>query len=127
MTELPRTAWTAAEIMAMHFAEPRWAVPGVVAEGVTLLAGAPKIGKSWLSLNISTPVACGGTALGRVAVDGGDVLYLALEANPRRLQSRLTKVLAGTAAPDRLTFAVHCEPLPAGGTERISSWLDTHP
>ncbi|WP_203231334.1 AAA family ATPase [Nocardioides caldifontis] len=124
---LPRTAWTAAEIMSMRFPEPRWAVPGVVAEGVTLLAGAPKIGKSWLSLNISTAVALGGKALGRVDVDCGDVLYLALEDNPRRLQSRLGKVLSGSVAPDRLTFAVHCEPLPAGGTERISAWLETHP
>ena len=127
MTEPPRTAWTAAEIMAMRFPEPRWAVPGVVAEGVTLLAGAPKIGKSWLSLNISAAVACGGKALGRIDVTGGDVLYLALEDNPRRLQSRLAKVLAGTTAPDRLTFAVHCEPLPVGGTERISAWLEAHP
>lgn len=123
----PRTAWTAAEIMAMDFPEPKWAIPGLVAEGVTLLAGAPKIGKSWLSLNVSTSVATGGKALGKVDVEAGDVLYLALEDNPRRLQSRLAKVLAREPAPDRLTFAVHCEPLPAGGAERIASWLDAHP
>lgn len=125
--EPPRTAWTAAEIMAMDFPEPRWAIPGLVAEGVTLLAGAPKIGKSWLALNISTAVALGGKALGKVDVLGGDVLYLALEDTPRRLQSRLTKVLANATPPDRLTFAVHCEPLPLGGSERIATWLDAHP
>lgn len=123
----PRTAWTAVEIMAMNFPEPRWAIPGIVAQGVTLLAGAPKIGKSWLALNVSTAVACGGRALGKVTVDAGDVLYLALEDNPRRLRSRLEKVLANAPAPPRLTFAVHCEPLPAGGTERITAWLDAHP
>ena len=37
----PRTSWTAAELMAAEFPEPRWAVPGIVAEGVTVLAGAP--------------------------------------------------------------------------------------
>lgn len=123
----PRTSWSAAEIMAMDFPEPRWAIPGIVAQGVTLLAGAPKIGKSWLALNVSTAVALGGKALGKVDVIGGDVLYLALEDNPRRLQSRLTKVLANAVPPDRLTFAVHCEPLPAGGADRIATWLDAHP
>lgn len=123
----PRTSWTATEIMAMTFDPPRWAVPGVLAEGVTLLAGAPKIGKSWLSLNLSAAVASGGIALGKVPVDAGDVLYLALEDNPRRLQDRLRKVLAGDDAPDRLTFAVVCETLPAGGADRIAAWLDGHP
>lgn len=123
----PRTAWTAAELMRMEFPEPRWAIPGLLAEGVTLLAGAPKVGKSWLSLNVSTAVAAGGKALGKVDVIAGDVLYLALEDNPRRLRSRLSKVLASEPASDRLTFAVACEPLPAGGAERITAWLDQHP
>jgi hypothetical protein len=125
--QLPRTSWTAAEIMAMDFPEPRWAVPGILAEGVTLLAGAPKIGKSWLSLNVSAAVAAGGKALGKLDVEGGDVLYLALEDNPRRLQSRLGKVLAGQGASERLTFAIACEALPAGGSDRIAAWLDQHP
>lgn len=125
--QLPRTSWTAAELMGMEFPEPRWAVPGVIPEGVTLLAGAPKVGKSWLALNLAVSVATAGKALGRVDVDEGDVLYLALEDNPRRLQSRLTKVLGAGAGPARLTFAVSCEALPVGGSERIAGWLDAHP
>ncbi len=125
--EPPRTAWTATEIMSMNFPEPKWAIPGLVAEGVTLLAGAPKIGKSWLALNVSTAVAAGGKALGRIDVLAGDVLYLALEDNPRRLQSRLSKVLGKDPVPARLTFAVYCEALPAGGADRIAAWLNAHP
>src|SRR5690606_1208354 len=41
-----RTSWTAAELMATDFPEPRWAVPGLVPEGITLFAGPPKVGKS---------------------------------------------------------------------------------
>jgi hypothetical protein len=123
----PRTSWTATEIMAMDFPEPKWAIPGLLAEGVTLLAGAPKIGKSWLALNVSTAVAAGGKALGKIDVLAGDVLYLALEDNPRRLQSRLTQVLGKDDAPSRLTFAVYCEALPAGGAARIADWLSAHP
>lgn len=123
----PRTSWTAAELMACDFPEPRWAVPGIIAEGVTLLAGAPKVGKSWVALGLAIAVATGGKALGTLDVIAGDVLYLALEDPPRRLQDRLSKVLAGDEAPGRLTLSIACEPIPAGGAERICAWLDAHP
>jgi len=123
----PRTSWTAAELMACEFPEPRWAVPGVIAEGLTLLAGAPKVGKSWLALGLGIAVATGGKALGALDVTAGDVLYLALEDPPRRLQERLAKVLAGATAPGRLTLSIACEPIPAGGAQRICAWLDAHP
>ncbi|MEJ7703487.1 MAG: AAA family ATPase [Geodermatophilaceae bacterium] len=110
-----RTSWTAAELMACDFPEPRWAVPGIIAEGLTLLAGAPKVGKSWLALGLGIAVATGGKALGALDVTAGDVLYLALEDPPRRLQERLAKVLAHSPAPSRLTLSIACEPIPAGG------------
>lgn len=122
-----RTGWSAAELMATTFPPPRWAVPGVVAEGVNLLAGAPKLGKSWLSLNLAVSVATGGKALGSIDVDAGDVLYLALEDTGRRLQDRLSKVLAGDLPPDRLRFETECETLGAGGAERIDRWCQRHP
>lgn len=122
-----RTSWTAAELMACDFPEPRWAVPGIIAEGVTILAGAPKVGKSWLALGLGIAVATGGKALGALEVTEGDVLYLALEDPPRRLQDRLSKVLAGDGAPVRLTLGIACEPIPAGGAGRISAWLGAHP
>jgi len=123
----PRTSWTAAELMACDFPEPRWAVPGIIAEGLTLLAGGAKVGKSWLALGLGIAIASGGKALGTLDVTEGDVLYLALEDTPRRLQDRLTKVLAHSPAPSRLTLSIVCEPIPAGGAERISAWLDAHP
>ena len=49
----PRSSWAADELMAMEFAPPRWAVPGFLAEGVSLLAGPPKVGKSWLALDLA--------------------------------------------------------------------------
>ncbi len=122
-----RTSWTALELMAAVFPPPRWAVPGLVAEGLTLLVGAPKVGKSWAALNLAVACATGGKAFGRIDVEAGDVLYLALEDTPRRLQSRLRKVLAGFPAPERLTISTTCEPLARGGSERISGWLETHP
>jgi hypothetical protein len=122
-----RTSWTAAELMATTFPEQRWAVRGLVAEGLTLLVGPPKAGKSWAVLGIGIAVAHGGKAFNKVDVDAGAVLYLALEDTPRRLQQRLGKVLAGEPAPKQLTIATECPALSAGGTERIAEWLDSHP
>jgi hypothetical protein len=99
-------------------------VPGILAEGVTLLGGAPKIGKSWLALGLAIAVASGGKALGSIKVDQGDVLYLALEDTGRRLQARLARLLSESGDwPTGLTLAVECPALPEGGTEQITAWL----
>jgi AAA domain len=122
------TTWTAAELMAANFPPPRWAVPDLLVEGATVLAGAPKAGKSWLALNLAVSVATGGPALGQIEVDPGPALYLALEDTPRRLQDRLGKILRGqTPAPETLTISIECPPLSAGGTERLADWLTNHP
>jgi hypothetical protein len=113
--------------MAAHFPEPKWAVPGILAEGVSLLAGPPKVGKSWLSLGLGLAVAAGGQAFDSVPVQGGPVLYLALEDTPRRLQTRMGKLLGGQKAPAGLTLVTECPPFPQGGNEAIAAWLDRNP
>ena len=119
-----RTHWTADELMAMDFVPPVWAVPGIICEGVTLLCGPPKVGKSWASLGLGLAVAAGGQALDAIPVEGGPVLYLALEDTPRRLQSRMGKVLGGQPAPSALTLATACPVIGQGGDEAIAGWLD---
>jgi RecA-family ATPase len=122
-----RRSWTAAELMAERFPDPCWAVPGLLAEGVVLLAGPPKIGKSWLTLGLAESIASGGKALGSIQVEPGAVLYLALEDTARRLQARLGKLLAGRAAPEALTLVTTCPPFTQGGDELVTDWLDRHP
>lgn len=125
--ERPRTTWTADELMAVSFPDPTWAVPGIIAEGLSVLAGPPKVGKSWLSLGLALSIAAGLPALGGVVVEPGPVLYLALEDTPRRLQARMRKILGGYPAPAGLTLDTHCPPLPAGGDAYIAGWLDENP
>ncbi|QKW07379.1 AAA family ATPase [Streptomyces sp. NA04227] len=123
-----RTAWTADELLAAEFPDPKWAVPGIISEGVNLLAGPPKVGKSWLSLGLALSVAAGGQAMDSVPVDAGPVLYLALEDTPRRLQTRMRKILGtGGRAPASLTLATSCPPLPQGGNEAIAQWIERNP
>jgi RecA-family ATPase len=76
-------------------------------EGLTLLAGKPKLGKSWLAFSVALSIAAGGGALGAQPVAKGDVLYLALEDNARRLQSRARRLLETmTCTPGNLDFAL---------------------
>lgn len=81
---------TADEILTTDWPEPTWAIPNLLPVGLTILAGRPKIGKSWLALQIALAVASGGMALNE-RVERGPVLYLALEDTERRLKSRMQK------------------------------------
>ena len=97
-----RTSWTASDLLGAELPEPRVAVDGLLPEGLTFMAGAPKLGKAWLCLGLAIAVASGGRALGNIHVERGDVLYLALEDNARRLQDRLRLLLNGEAPPEGL-------------------------
>lgn len=121
------TAWTADQLMALEFPPPKWAVPGIIPEGVCLLAGPPKVGKSWVTLGLALDIAAGGRAFGAIDVPAGPVLALALEDTGRRLQDRMGKILAGQPAPAGLTLATTCPPLPQGGDEAIAQWLERNP
>lgn len=111
----------------MTFPPTRWAVPGIICEGVTLLAGPPKVGKSWMALGLALAIASGRPAFGNIDIEPGPVLYLALEDTPRRLQSRMRTVLAGHPAPAGLTLGIACLPMPAGGDTQVADWLDANP
>jgi hypothetical protein len=102
-------------------------VPGILPEGVTLLAGKPKKGKSWMALGICEAVATGGMAFGSKPVEQGDALYLALEDNPKRLKKRLKKLLGGRDAPDRMHLKTGWARLDEGGDDELDEWLLEHP
>ena len=126
-SRVPKSPVTAEELLSMAFPEPRWTVPGILPEGATILAGKPKMGKSWLALGIAGAVASGGVALGKGRVEQGSVLYLALEDNLRRLQSRLKKHLRGGAPSRNLELVTEWPRLDDGGLEALEAWLTSHP
>ncbi len=119
--------FTAAELMSEELPDVRWAVPDILPEGVSLLAGKPKMGKSWMSYGLCLAVATGGVALGTKRVEKGEALYLALEDNKRRLQRRLDKLLAGDSVPKGLHMAIAWPKADEGGVERIDAFLQAHP
>lgn len=122
-----RTRWSATDLMATTFPAVVYLVSGILVPGLTLLVGAPKLGKSWMALNVAAAVASGGRALGNVTVDAADVLYLALEDPPRRLQERLTIVLEGSPVPAGLSFATEWPLLHDGGADLLDQELADNP
>jgi len=118
---------SATDLLAKSFPAPRWAVEDVIAEGLTLLAGAPKLGKSWLVLGVGVAVAAGGVAIGRIPITAGDVLYLALEDTQRRLADRLRAILQDAPAPERLHIATEWPRLGLGAESALDAWLTQHP
>src|SRR4051794_20023949 len=74
-TGRPRIS-NAAELMKRIFPPIKYVVPGYIAEGCTILAGRPKLGKSWLMLDIGLAVAAGRYCLGETLCQEGAVLYL---------------------------------------------------
>lgn len=95
-----RTSWTVQELLATDFPEPPWVVPDLLPVGLGILAGRPKIGKSWLALQLAIAIGSGGRFLD-IPVDKAPVLYLALEDSPRRLKSRLELMQAPVDADIR--------------------------
>jgi putative DNA primase/helicase len=69
------------DLLSWELPPVRWTIPEILPEGLTLLAGKPKLGKSWLALSVALSIAAGCVALSAQTVAKGDVLYLALEDN----------------------------------------------
>ena len=121
--------FTAAALRTMAFPPVSYIVPGIIPEGLTILAGRPKIGKSWMALDLALGIATGKPVLGGVHAEQGDVLYCCLEDNPRRLQRRITKLLSlfGSGWPERLALTTRWRRLDDGGVEDIEAWCDSVP
>jgi AAA domain-containing protein/DNA primase RepB-like protein len=120
----PPRAFHTKDLDKMQFNALKYVVPGYIVEGLTLFAGKPKIGKSWLLLHAAYAVASGGTTLGDIRCEEGDALYAALEDGPRRLQSRMRKLFPLPPRPGRLWFVCEMPRLTEGGLDFIRSWLD---
>src|SRR5262249_26204733 len=114
----------AAALDAMTFDPLTEHVPGLVVEGFGVIAGSPKIGKSWLVDDIALGCAYGGMVLGAIPVTPRPVLLASLEDSPRRLQSRLRKLSQRQDLPALLDIITEIQPGLVIAT--IAEWLLRH-
>ena len=89
-------------LMDKRLPPTKFCVDTLLPQGLCILGGAPKVGKSWFVLDLCTHVARGDEFLG-LSVTRGKVLYLCLEDSERRIQERLNTITADI--PQGLSFA----------------------
>jgi RecA-family ATPase len=108
------------------FPEITYVIDKLIPDGLSMLVGRPKIGKSWLALDIALAVAStDGRCLGDRKVAHGSVLYCACEDSQRRLQSRITRLSSAYNGkwPDRLDLSTGWRRLDQGGVSDIAEWI----
>lgn len=111
-------------LQAIAYEPITFLVDDLLPQGLHLLAGAPKIGKSWMALWLCLRVAQG-EPLWNFPTHPCEVLYLCLEDSFQRIQSRLFDLTED--APPTLHFAVMAEQLHSGLVEQIEQFLKEHP
>ena len=115
---------TAEDLQNRTYEPTPFLVEELLPEGLHILAGAPKIGKSWLALWLCLRVSQG-QPLWNFAVTQGEVLYLSLEDSFQRIQTRLFDLTED--APPTLHFAIMADTLKRGLEQQIEQFLTDHP
>lgn len=101
--------YSLSELGERQFAPLKFYVENMIVEGLTILAGRPKKGKSWMVLGMGLDIAVGEDTLGDLTTKQSNVVYYALEDNPRRLHRRVTKLLGEDTADWPNNFHVYHE------------------
>lgn len=78
-------------LMSQPFTPLNFVVDTLLSQGLHILAGSPKVGKSWLALWLAVTVAKGKPVWG-MDVKQGTTLYLCLEDSTLRIQNRLFEI-----------------------------------
>lgn len=102
----------------------KFIVEELLPEGLHILAGSPKVGKSWLALWICLQVSNGEPVWG-LPTSHGSVLYLCLEDSYARIQNRLFQLTDD--ASNTLHFANLSGSIGGGLENQISAFLSEHP
>lgn len=114
----------AESLMNTYYPRPKECISSLLVQGITILGGAPKIGKSWLVLDLAVHIA-NGAPMWDMNTNQGTVLYLALEDTYPRLQERLGHIT--DEPPDNLYLATAVGKLEGSMWEQIENFLSDHP
>jgi len=111
------------ELMTEPLKPIEFVVENLITQGLFILAGAPKIGKSWLALDICLSVAKGEPVLNAKTAQGA-ALYLYLEDSRIRIQNRLYEM---TDEPtEHLHFALLANSIGSGLEGQIKNFISEH-
>ena len=111
-------------LMSLPLTPLNFVVDSLLSQGLHILAGSPKVGKSWLALWLSVMVAKGEPVWG-MPVKQGTTLYLCLEDSTLRIQNRLFEITED--APANVHFSTGSDILGKGLEEQLCTFLAEHP
>ena len=111
-------------LMDKRLPPTKFCVDTLLPQGLCILGGSPKVGKSWLVLDLCVHVAQGAPLWG-LDVTRGDVLYLCLEDSERRIQERLNTVTDNV--PEGMYFATGCTSIESGVCDWLRHFKGQHP
>jgi len=103
---------------------PNFVVDTLISQGLHILAGSPKVGKSWLALWLAVTVAKG-ESVWNMTTRQGTTLYLCLEDSVLRIQNRLFEITED--APDSVHFCTECALIGQGLEEQVDAFVAAHP
>ena len=103
---------------------PNFVVDTLISQGLHILAGSPKVGKSWLALWLAVTVAKG-EPVWNMTTKQGTTLYLCLEDSVLRIQNRLFEITED--APSSVHFCTECALIGQGLEEQVDAFLADHP
>lgn len=123
----PRYLYTLSmdELYDKVYEKKKTIIDGLLYSGTYLLAGSPKVGKSFLVLQFAYHISTG-TPLWDYPAAKGTALYLALEDDYTRLQQRLYKMY-GTESTDDLHLAIHASTLENELYAQLEKFIKEHP
>ena len=111
-------------LMDMRLQPIRYCIEGLLPQGVAMISGAPKTGKSWMMLDWTIRIAKG-EDVWNFKTTKGTTLYLCLEDNWNRIQSRLFEVT--DEAPSNAYFAISSCSLSGDLEKQITDFATEHP
>lgn len=111
-------------LMDMRLEPTAYAVKTLLPQGLCILGGAPKIGKSWLVLDLCVRIAKG-EAIWNMETKRGTALYLCLEDSYARIQERLNSIT--DEVPQNIFFAVCAKTMAEGLCDQIRAFVSDHP
>ena len=111
-------------LMSQPLTPLNFVVDTLLSQGLHILAGSPKVGKSWLALWLAVTVAKGEAVWG-MGVNQGTTLYLCLEDSTLRIQNRLFEITED--APASVHFTTNSDTLGKGLEEQLRAFLSEHP
>ena len=111
-------------LMTMPLQPLEFVIENLLSNGLHILAGSPKVGKSWLALWLAVTVSKGEEIWGN-KVKQGDTLYLCFEDSQIRIQNRLFEITDEASAA--VNFCTEQATLGGELEERIRTFVEDHP